>query len=317
MQVKAQKRIRSTRFHSSVSKWPYIFLFPYIVLYLVFFLFPIFFTFGVSFTDWNGFGEMNFVGLANYKNIFITDPYFLKSIGNTLLIMVCTLPILLIVPMLLANILYGRNIICRRFFQTTVFMPYITTPVAIGVLFALLFDMHTGVVNRVLNAFGIITENIPWLFSPILARVVVIILLVWKNLGYYVVFYMAGMSAIPEELYDAASVDGADAIQTFFSITIPQLKNTIVFLTITGIINGFQLLEEPMLLFESFGAGGASSVGGPERAVLTTVWYMYDTAFGSTFHYGKGSAIAYGLFIFIAFFSVIGFKITNRGDKQR
>jgi len=314
VKVKTKKKTRKVR---SSAKWPYIFLFPYIALYLIFFLFPILYTLGISFTDWDGFGEINFVGLANYKNIFITDPYFLKSIGNTLLIMLFTLPILLFVSLLLANILYGKNIRGRRLFQTTVFMPYITTPVAIGVLFALLFDMHTGVVNRLLDVFGLITENIPWLYSPGLARVVVIILLIWKNLGYYMVFYMAGMSAIPDELYDAASVDGANSVQTFFNITIPQLKNTIVFLAITGIINGFQLLDEPMLLFESFaGEQTASTVGGPGRSVLTTVWYMYDTAFGTTFHYGKGSAIAYGLFIFIAIFSLVGFKVMNGRNKE-
>jgi multiple sugar transport system permease protein/cellobiose transport system permease protein len=130
------------------------------------------------------------------------------------------------------------------------------------------------------------------------------------------VFYLAGLANVPKDLHEAAQVDGASALRVFWSITLPLLKPVTAFIVITGIIGGFQLLEEPMLLLTGAGMGSSVAViGGPDRCCLTTVWNMYDTAFGSTTRYGVGAAIAYGLCVIIAVFSFVGARI-YKGDSE-
>jgi cellobiose transport system permease protein len=168
----------------------------------------------------------------------------------------------------------------------------------------------------VLLHFGVVDEGIYWLGEPGYARMVVVIMLFWKGFGYTMIFYLAGLANIPKDLNEAAEVDGATAFRTFTSITLPLLKPVTSFIIITGIIGGFQLLEEPLLLLGGSGQGSSIAViGGPDSCCLTTVWNMYDTAFGSTTRYGLGAAIAYGLCIIIAVFSFFGARFYKGGDE--
>ncbi len=297
-------------------KWvPYFFLSPYLLFYLAFGLVPIVFSFYVSLTSWDGIGEKTFVGLENYKFLFNSDSYFFQSVGNTLFFTVITLPLQIALGLLLASLLYSRWVKWRAFFQLINFLPYIVTPVAVGLMFNLLFDWQAGFVNKVLLHFGLVEEGIYWLGEAGYARMVIIVMLFWKGFGYTMIFYLAGLANIPKDLHEAAEVDGASAMKVFFSITLPLLKPVTAFIVITGIIGGFQLLEEPMLLLGGSGQGSSIAViGGPDRCCLTTVWNMYDTAFGSTTRYGLGAAIAYGLCVIIAVFSFLGVRM-YRGDQ--
>jgi multiple sugar transport system permease protein/cellobiose transport system permease protein len=298
-------------------KWvPYIFLSPYILLYVTFGFIPILFSLYVSFTSWDGIKDKTFIGLDNYIFLFNPDSYFFKSVGNTLLFIVMTLPFQMLFGLFIASLLYSRFVKWKGFYQLVNFLPYIVTPVAVGLMFNLLFDWQTGFVNKVLVLFGWVSEEIYWLGEPGYARFVIALMLFWKGFGYTMVFFLAGLANIPRDLYEAAQVDGASAFDMFLRITMPLLKPVITFVLITGIIGGFQLLEEPMLLLGGFGGGGSAVIGGPDRCCLTTVWNMYDTAFGSTTRYGLGSAIAYGLCMIIALASVTGYKFLNRGEQE-
>lgn len=294
--------------NTAKKRWvPYAFLSPYVLFYAVFGLFPIVFSFYVSLTSWDGIGNKTFVGLDNYKFLFNPDSYFFKSVLNTLLFVVLTLPVQMALGLAIATLLYSRWVKWKGFFQLINFLPYIVTPVAVGLMFNLLFDWQAGFVNKALIALGVIHEGIYWLGEPLYARMVIVIMLIWKGFGYTMVFYLAGLANVPKDLHEAAQVDGAGPARTFFSITLPLLKPVTVFIVITGIIGGFQLLEEPMLLLGGSGMGSSVAViGGPNRCCLTTVWNMYDTAFGSTTRYGLGAAIAYGLCLIIALFSLLG-----------
>jgi cellobiose transport system permease protein len=298
-------------------KWvPYIFLSPYLLFYLVLGLIPIIFSFYVSLTSWDGISGKTFVGLANYKYLFNPDSYFFQSIGNTLLFILLTLPLQIVFGLALASLLYSRFVKWKAFFQLINFLPYIVTPVAVGLMFNLLFDWQAGFVNKVLIHFGLIDEGIYWLGDPVYARMVIVLMLFWKGFGYTMIFFLAGLANIPKDLNEAAQVDGASGFRNFWSITLPLLKPVMTFIVITGIIGGFQLLEEPMLLLGGSGMGSSSAViGGPERCCLTTVWNMYDTAYGSTTRYGLGAAIAYGLCVIIAIFSFIGVRL-QRGEQE-
>jgi cellobiose transport system permease protein len=296
-----------------IRLWPYLFILPFFLIYLAFGIFPIVYSFLISLTSWDGYGKISFIGLGNYKNIFLTDPYFMKSIMNTLLFMVVDIPILIGGGILLASILNSQMVKFRGTLRLAIFSPYLTVPVAISIIFGLLFDWNSGIVNKILMAVGLSERGINWLGDPMLARGVVILMIVWKYLGYHMIFFTAGIIAIPKELYEAAEVDGARGWHKFFFITIPLLRPITEFLIIMNIIWGFQLFDEPMVLFSGWMSGMApGAVGGPERSALTAIWNLYDTSFGTQMQYGKGAAIAYGTFMFIVFFSFLGYSTMKR-----
>lgn len=296
-----------------LSKWPVIFLAPYFIFYLMFFIFPTIYSFVISLTDWDSIaGEANrsFVGFVNYIRLFTTDKLFIKSLGNTFLFMIIYIPILILGGLILANMLYKLKK-TSRLFQTINVLPYITTPVAIGVIFSFLFDWTTGIVNHVLIQMGLLETGINWLGGENTARLIVILLIVWKNMGYYLLIYLAGMSSIPEEISEAAMVDGATKIQVFWNITVPYLKPITIFLVLTSIISGFQLFDEPYLLFSSIN----SSVGGPGRACLTSMMYFFDQTFRSSTKLGYGAAVSYGIFTVVLIVSMIVSKFVNKKEE--
>lgn len=297
---------------NKTGMWPYLFALPFVLAYAVFQLFPVGYSFFLSLHEWNGIGEKTFIGLQNYVDLFTRDPLFYKSIFNTVLLMLMSLPVMIILGLLMAymtfNLLKGK-----RFFQTVNFLPYITTPVAIGFLFSFLFDWQTGTVNEVLVRLGILSEKYYWLQEPFTARVVIALMIIWRNLGYFMTIYLAGMTAIPQDVYEAARVDGSTGFHTFRKITLPLLRNITVFLVVTSVINGLQLFDEPKLLYG--GWSSSPSVGGPENAALTVIWKFVDDSFISNTQFGYGSAIAYALFMLIIIFSIASYRLTaGKGD---
>ncbi|NHN29848.1 sugar ABC transporter permease [Paenibacillus sp. S3N08] len=282
---------------------------PYFFLYIAFGLFPILFSLVISLTKWDGIGEMTFIGLKNYTRIFTNDPLFYTSLYNTVLIIVITIPLEIILGLLLAVFLKDFFRKSGSVLQLINFLPYITTPVAIGIIFQILFDWKNGSVNVLLTKMGF--ESVYWLGLPWASRVVVIIMQTWTTFGYKMVLFLSGLSTIPEELYESAKIDGAKWLDCFIYITIPMLKPIMIFVVTTSIINGFRLFDEPQLLFQS----ASQPIGGPDHAVLTVVMRYYDVAFHS-FDFGYGSAIAYSLFMVIAIISFISMKFMNRGEEE-
>lgn len=304
IQVKKRNHI------DGVKIWPYLFIVPFFLIYLAFGIFPIIYSFFISLTSWDGYGKVYFIGFTNYVRIFTTDPYFLKSIGNTMIFMAIDTPLLIIGGIVFASVFNSRLIKFRNTFRLAAFSPYLTIPVAIGILFCLMFDWNSGIVNKILISLGLTAKGINWLGQPALARAVVCLMIVWKYMGYHMIFFNAGIVGIPIELYEAAEVDGASTMQKFTRITLPLLRPITEFLTVMNIIWGFQLFDEPMVLFSGWISGGAAgAVGGPKRSCLTAIWNLYDTTFGTQMQYGKGASIAYGLFLFIVVFSFIGYRV--------
>lgn len=299
---------KSKKSKLSLAKYGYMFCLPYFVIYLIMGVFPILFTFYVSLMNWNGIGPMKFVGLQNYIKMFQKNYYFLDSLKNTVLMLLIYVPITLIIGLLLANMLFRPTMRLKTFFRTTNLMPYIVSSVCIGTLFSQLFDYPIGGVNSILINLGVIKEGIYWTGYENTARFVVCLMVVWKYMGYYMVMFLAGLTNISNEIIEAAEIDGANSVQTFFRIKLPLIRPTITFLVITACIGGFQLIEEPMLVF-------SKNVGGPDRSVLTTAWNIYETAFGAKLNFGVACAMSYGLFLAIALFSLVGFKVLNGKEK--
>lgn len=294
-------------------KWPVLFLAPYFICYFLFFVYPTIYSFFISLTDWDtvmGVANRKFVGISNYIKIFTKDKLFFKSLGNTFSFMIIYIPILILGGIALAVLLYKLTK-TRRLFQTINVLPYITTPVAIGMIFSFMFDWSTGIINNILVKSGLIQEGINWLGKPFTARMVVIILIVWKNLGYYLLIYLAALSTVPEDIQEAAMVDGANKWQTFWKITFPFLRPITIFLVLTSIISGFQLFDEPYLLFSNIN----SVLGGPDRSCMTSMMYFFDKTFKSSTQLGYGAAVSYTIFVVILIVSGIVSKIVNRKEE--
>ncbi len=284
---------------------------PFIGCYLTFNFFPMIYSFQLSFFDWNGIGPKTFVGVQNYITLFTKDPLFLKSLYNTVILVFFSTPLTVFLGLLMAYSFFnvGKR---SHFYQTVNFFPYITTPVAIGFIFSYLFDWQSGYINKLFVWIGLIEEPYYWLQDELASKVIVIIMIVWRWLGYYMTIYLAAMTSISPEVYEAAKIDGARKSQMFFRITIPLLKNTTAFLVITSFIGGLQMFEEPKLLFSGWGSIGGGTTGGPGSTVLTAVWKFYNETFSINFNLGYGSAIAYSLFLFIACFSLVSVNIMRK-----
>ena len=294
------------------NKWPVIFATPFLTAYGLFMLFPMLYSFYLSLFEYNGIVEKHFVGFSNYINLFTKDKLFLKSLFNTVFIMLISLPVNLILGLVVAYLLFSL-VRGRRVFQVVNFLPYITTPVAIGFIFSYIFDWNSGILNGLLTHFGILEENYFWLQQPWSARLIVALMIVWRNFGYCMMIYLSGMTAIDQDIYEAAAIDGAGKLKTFFAIVVPLLKNVSVFLLITAMIGGFQMFDEPVQLYSGWSAA-SRSVGGPEYSVLTVIWKFYDDPFGSSTRLGYGAAIAYTLFLIIGACSLFSFFWSNRKD---
>jgi ABC-type sugar transport system permease subunit len=259
----------------------------------------------MSTLDWAGYNDKVFVGFQNFVEIFTEDASFWKSVLNTLRIGLVGFPIAMVLGLifaaLLSNVRKFKNVL-----QTINFLPYITTPVAIGMIFIFIFEKHIGILNRLLASLGMQTIN--FIGSAVWAPFVISLMIIWKNTGYFMTMYLAGMTAIPDELYEAAKIDGASNVQCFFNITLPNLKSVTTFLTITSTIYMFQMFDEANLLFTN---QSSSMVGGPAQSCLTIVWNFYNEAFGSNPRMGYASAMACVLFLIIAVVSIIGLRLMN------
>lgn len=290
----------------NIKNTPYLYITPFIAIYVIFQLVPIIYTLYISFFDWNGYDSANrvFIGLQNYISLF-HDARFWKALVNTFEFMLMIIPVQLGLGMILAVFLYESTTKLTGTFRLLCFLPYITAPVAVGVIFSILFDSNYGVINKILELIGV--GKIGWTIAVIPAKILIALVVIWQNFGYTSILFMAGMTNINPELLEAGSIDGANRRQQFFYITLPLLRPTVIFVVLTTMIGCFQLFDIPYLLFPKM-------PGGPESAVLTGMGLMFDTAFGSVSKYGYGAAISYALFIFIAIISWLSNKLME--DKE-
>jgi len=280
---------------------PYLFLSPFFLLFGIFGIFPIVFSFALMFQQWDpvqGLGAMQFVGLENIR-FTLEDPWVWKSLANTFWLAIASgLPQHLVaVP--LAYLINEKLQGSRNALMGAYFLPYITSTVAIAMMFTTLFSTDYGLVNALLETLQrwpllswlIPKEHIDWLGTPETVKPVIALVVFWRYLGFNLILYVAAMQSIPRELYEAARMDGAREWRIFWSITLPQLKPMMVFSLTLSVIGGLQLFEEPFIL-----TGGK---GGVEQAGMTTAMYMYRTAFEFN-DFGLASAMSWLLFLMIA-----------------
>ena len=266
---------------------PYFFLAPFFTLFSVFMVYPLFDSIRLSTYSVRGMRNETFVGLANIERL-IADPLFWTALWNTACFaagsLLLQLPVALVLALLLSNArLKGRNL-----FRLSFFSPVLISGVFIAVIFYLLYDRRYGLVNKVLGS------EIQWLQDPDLVMPALVLAGVWRWAGFNMVYFLAGLQSIRQELYEAAAVDGAGPWQSFIHVTIPALKPVIAFVVITSMIGSFQLFDLPYVLTE----------GGPGNASMTMVMYLYKHGF-EFINLGYAATIGWALAVIIGVISII------------
>lgn len=271
---------------------------PTIVIFGLFMIYPVVYSFYLSFMEFSG-GTYTFVGLQNYIELF-KDPVFYKALFNTFFYLIIQVPVMIGLALLLAVLIEQKFIRGRGFFRMATFLPTITSLVAYALVFKVLFNTDHGLINYIVEFFG--GEKIQWVYSAWPARASIIISITWRWVGYNMIIILAGIQAIPTEMYESASLDGANFWQQLRYITIPAIKPILLFTTITSTIGTLQLFDEPYILTQ----------GGPNYATITLGEYLYDNSF-KFLKFGFASALGYVMVIIIGILSYIQFRM-NKED---
>lgn len=281
---------------------PYVLLLPFLLLFAVFGLFPLLFSLYLAFQQWeptSGLEAMQWVGLDNFA-FAIFDAWFWKSLGNTLWLAVAGGVPQHLVAIPVACLLHSSFGRLRNLMLGAWFVPYITSTVAVSIVFTLLYSPDYGLINSVLGAMRdwpligalVPQDRIDWLGDPTYIPPAIAALVFWRFVGFNIVLYLAGLQAIPRDLYEAAQIDGATPLQRFFHITLPGLRPMMVFGVTLSVVGGLQLFEEPFILTPD-GRGGSDQAG------LTAAVYVYRMAFDFN-DFGAASAMAWMLFVAVA-----------------
>ena len=286
------------------NRWALFFLGSFFIFFALFNLYPFIYGIFLSFHSWDGISAMKYVGFSNYLRIFTQDAAFWKSVMNSAIIMLEILIPVQITAVAVACILnYGMVKRGRSLIRNIYFIPYMITPVAIGLIFANIFDQQYGVLNRALSAIGI-PCSVDWLRDPGLSKPLVAFTNFWRHFGYVSFIYLAGMQSVPRDLHKAAKVDGATDFQSMTHVILPSIMPIIKFQVTLGIMGGLKLFEEPVMLFGGY-------AGGTANAAQTMSMRYIDASF-NLLQYGYGAAMGYVIFLIIAAASFSYFFLLNR-----
>lgn len=290
---------KSGLFQLTPKTAPYYFLAPAVILLLIFTVYPVISSLILSFQSTKG-GVTEFVGLSNYGKLF-GDPIFYKSLGNTFQLLIIQVPIMISFSVVIAVLLNSAALKFKGLFRTAFFLPAITALVAASLVFLIILDENYGLANYLLSAVGL--EPVSWLSHPFWSKVAIVAVMTWRWVGYNMVIFLAGLQTIPDELYEAADIDGAGPLKKFFNITLPLLKPVFIFTVVTSTIGTLQLFDEVYIL----------TGGGPNNATMTITLYLYETGF-KYFDFGYASAMAYVLVLIIAVISWLQIKFIGDDD---
>jgi len=246
--------------------------------------------------------NLKFDGVTNYIRMF-QDKDFMQSLGNTFFYLIIQVPVMLILALILASMLNNKNLRCKGLFRTAIFLPCATSLVSYAIIFRSLFGVD-GFINSVLIKLGILNTGYNFLGNATSAKIVIIIALIWRWTGYNMVFYLSGLQNIEYSVYEAAKIDGANPLQTFFKITVPLLKPTILLTAIMSTNGTLQLFDESFNLTK----------GGPSNATITMSHYIYNVSFKYVPNFGYAAAMSFLIFILVAIMAFIQMKVGDKRD---
>ncbi len=277
--------------------WGYLLIAPAFIFVFIFVFIPVISALGISFTNWNLINAPKFVGIDNYVKVF-SDPVAIKTLTNTFYFTFVSVPISLALSLVLA-VMLNQKIRGLTFFRTAYYIPVESSTVAVALVFLWIFDSNYGLMNQFLGTFGF--SPVKWLTDTRSAMPAVIIVTVWRSLGFNMMIYLAALQDVPKDLHDAAAIDGTGEVQKFFNITVPMISPAIFFTMITALISSFQ----------SFDLVYNMTNGGPARATYLVGYYIWEQAF-KYLRMGYGAAIAFVLFIAILVLTLIQWSLRRR-----
>ncbi|MCD5341809.1 sugar ABC transporter permease [Arthrobacter sp. AK04] len=304
------KGIRRLAFSQQVSKWdvklsPYLYISPFFILFAVTGLFPLVYTAWVSLHNWNLIGgQGKFTGLENYAFV-VAQPYFWNAVGNTFSIFILSSVPQVVIALVIAAVL-DANLRARTFWRMGVLVPFVVAPVAVGLIFNNLFADQFGLINGMLTAVGL--DPVRWHSDSVASHLAIATMVNFRWTGYNALIFLAAMQAIPRDVFEAATIDGAGRLRQFFAVTVPMLRPTVIFVVITSTIGGLQIFDEPRV-FDQSGLGGA------DRQWQTLTMYIWELGWGQR-NFGRASAVAWLLFLIIVLIALLNFLITKRIASQ-
>ncbi|PZQ89107.1 MAG: ABC transporter permease [Leifsonia xyli] len=303
--LQAQRRGSGLTFRQKLSNFdykfsPYLYISPFFILFALLGLFPIIYTVNVSLYNWDLLkGQGDFVGIQNYVTT-LTDPMFWNAFVNTFSIFLLSAVPQLVMATVIAAVL-DQAIRASTFWRMSVLLPYIAAPVAVAVIFTQIFNQFGGPITGLLQFFGL--EPIRWGYDVFPSHIAIATMVNWRWTGYNALILLAAMQAIPRDVYESASLDGAGRARRFWSITIPMIRPTMIFVIITATIGGLQIFTEPKLF-------DGQTNGGPNRQFQTIVLYLYEMAFPRR-DFGRAAATAWILFLIIILIGLINYAISR------
>jgi cellobiose transport system permease protein len=303
--VRTPGTTKPNRRRSVWSYWRfYLALSPFYLLFAVFGLYPMLSTIVLAFQRWDGLSARRFTGLDNFR-FLVEDPTFWLALENTVVLFlmstVPTLAIALVLAVMLQSAVRFTNV-----YRIAYFIPNVTSLVAMAIFFGSVFSTNFGLVNAALRSLGIAEQD--WLGQPWGIKIAISTMIVWQWVGYNTLIYLAGLQAIPKDQYEAAKVDGAGPVRTFFSITLPQLRPVVLFTVVISTIGGLQTFTEPQVMVGNSGGTGQSG--------MTVVLFFYRAAFLDN-DYGYAAAIALSIFLLVLLFTAINWRIFRGRSEAR
>lgn len=280
---------------------PYAYISPFFIIFAIVGLFPLVYTAYVSLHDWHLIGgQGDYVGFQNYVDV-IQAPKFLIALRNTFSIFLLSSVPQVIAAIFIATLL-DANLRARTFWRMGVLLPYVVAPVAVALIFSKLFGDQSGMINSLLGNIGI--DPVGWHANAFASHIAIATMVNFRWTGYNTLILLAAMQAIPRDLYEAAVIDGAGRWRQFFSITVPMLRPTLIFVIITSTIGGLQIFDEPRT-YDQVGTGGA------DRQWMTITMYLYELGWGSQKSFGRAAAVAWILFFIIVLIALVNFRLTR------
>lgn len=281
-------------------RWaPYAFIAPFFVVFLAFGGYPLLYALRLSFTRWHGVGKPQWVGLGNYTYL-LTNSRFWQSLENSAVLWLLVVPVQVLLGLALSVALNGSKLRFKAFYRTAFIAPFVTPLVAMAQVWVVLFDRNFGLVNHLLSYVGL--HNIGWLTSTTWSKPTLALLFLWKTTGFAVIIMLAGLQAIPSEVYEAARIDGAGSWRQFWAISLPLMRRTLSFFIVIETLAVFQTFAEPYVLTQ----------GGPFDSTTTAGYYLYNHITNSDL--GTGAANSFLLVILVLVLSGISVRLLRAKD---
>lgn len=291
--------MKSAKYDKKEVLWAYLFIAPTFLGLMVFYMLPALSSFYLSFTDWNGFIAPVFNGLENFQRLF-TDEEYIRSVFNTIYFTVISVPVMIAISLIIATLL-NTKVRGMALYRTLYFLPVVTMPIAVGMVWKWLYNSQFGLINYLLSLVGV--EGPAWLLDTKFALVSIILASIWMSMGQSIIILLAGLQGVPESLYEAANLDGASALQKFYHISLPLVTPSLFFVTVMSLIGSLQVFD---LVFVMVGENYVAL-----EATRTVVYGIYEQGFKLS-NMGYASAQAMLLFIIILIITLIQFVLQKR-----